>query len=520
MFDISEYNKYYCSYEGKKEKNGQTYTEAEKQAHRPNNLAADKHRQGIAFERSKSQRIEYFKLSFLLLEKRQVKFMASIVKQSTTDGTRYLIQLSPGENEARPKISLGRVTKNQAETAKVNIESVIRCKDAGAIMPPAVQEWLKGISDGLRKRLTALGIIEPTKDGPNITVADLVSRYIVSRPDVKAITKGKWQNTYNKLSAFFRNQNIEDVTVQQAKDFRIYLKTVGQLSENTVRRLIGLSRQFFKAAIDAGLLSKNPFAGQAISVRANPERFYYVNQEMALKVLDTCPDSEWRLIFGLSRWGGLRCPSEVLGLKWQDVDFEHSRFTVHACKTEHHADSGIRIVPMFPELKPLFQDAFDNANEGDIYCITRYRKATTNFRTTMTKIIKRAGYKPWPKLFQNLRSTRETELFKMTGGNVKAVCNWIGNSPEIAMQHYAQVTEADIQEAAKSSLINDAEKRVQKTVHNTVQTADATNRNEPQEIIASPCDCNDKREFATLCESKNYPQGESNPCLQDENLIS
>jgi hypothetical protein len=28
----------------------------------------------------------------------------------------------------------------------------------------------------------------------------------------------------------------------------------------------------------------------------------------------------------------------------------------------------------------------------------------------MERIIKRAGLKPWPKLFQNLRSTRETEL--------------------------------------------------------------------------------------------------------------
>jgi integrase len=445
--------------------------------------------------------------------------MASIIKQKTDGGVRYMIQLSPGENEARPKISLGKVTKDQAQTAKVHIEGVIAAKNTGDIISPAIQEWLKGLSDGLRKRLAALEIIEPKKEVQTYTVSDWVNRYIQSRPDVKAITKGKWENAANKLSAFFRGQYIEDVTEQQAKEFRVYLKNDG-LKENTLRRLIGLSRQFFKAAIDAGLLSKNPFAGQPISVRANPERFYYVNQEMALKVLDTCPDSEWRLIFGLSRWGGLRCPSEVLGLKWQDIDFERSRFTVHACKTEHHADSGIRIVPMFPELKPLFQDAFDNAHEGDIYCITRYRKATTNFRTTMTKIIKRAGYKPWPKLFQNLRSTRETELFKMTGGNVKAVCNWIGNSPEIAMQHYAQVTEADIQEAAKSSLINDAEKRVQKTVHNTVQTADATNRTEPQEIIASPCDCKDKREFATLCESNHYPQGESNPCLQDENLIS
>ena len=42
--------------------------------------------------------------------------------------------------------------------------------------------------------------------------------------------------------------------------------------------------------------------------------------------------------------------------------------------------------------------------------ITRYRSAAQNLRTTFEKIIRRAGLEPWPKLFQNLRSTRETEL--------------------------------------------------------------------------------------------------------------
>ena len=76
----------------------------------------------------------------------------------------------------------------------------------------------------------------------------------------------------------------------------------------------------------------------------------------------------------------------------------------------------------------------------------------------MHKIIKRAGFEPWPKVFQNMRSTRETELFKLTHGNIKAVCSWIGNSPKVAMEHYAQVTEADLQEAAKMTLLNGGKK--------------------------------------------------------------
>ena len=163
---------------------------------------------------------------------------------------------------------------------------------------------------------------------------------------------------------------------------------------------------------------------------------------------------------------GLRCPSEVLRLKWQDVDFEHSRFVVHSSKTEHHADGGVRTVPMFPELKPLFQDAFDNAKEGDVFCITRYRDDSVNLRTQLCRIIRRAGLEPWPKLFQNCRATRETELFKMTNGNVKAVCTWIGNSPAVALEHYAQVTEADMREATKTSLLAEAEKAAQNPAQN------------------------------------------------------
>ncbi|MFC1781871.1 hypothetical protein ACFLZ8_06385 [Planctomycetota bacterium] len=121
---------------------------------------------------------------------------------------------------------------------------------------------------------------------------------------------------------------------------------------------------------------------------------------------------------------------------------------------------------MFPELKPLFQDAFDNAKEGDIYCITRYREGV-NLSVQMRRIVIQAGFEPWPKIFQNMRSTRELELFKLTNGNIKAVCSWIGNSERVALQHYAQVTEADIQEAAKMSLISSAEKRVQNWVQTT-----------------------------------------------------
>jgi hypothetical protein len=216
--------------------------------------------------------------------------MASVIKQKTAKGIRHFIQLSSGENEARPKIALGKVNKRQADTAKVNIENIVKCKDTGAVASPAVQEWLDDISDGLRKRLETLNIIEPRNGGQSHTAVEWTKLYIDSRPDVKEITRVKLQNTANKLSAFFKGQDIGSITIQQAKDFRVYLQNVVGLAENSIRRQIGISRQFFNAAMNTGLISKNPFMGQPVTVRANSSRFYYITQEMALKVLDACPD--------------------------------------------------------------------------------------------------------------------------------------------------------------------------------------------------------------------------------------
>ena len=62
-------------------------------------------------------------------------------------------------------------------------------------------------------------------------------------------------------------------------------------------------------------------------------------------------------------------------------------------------------------------------------------------------IIKRAGVSPWPKIFQNLRASRETELANQFPLHV--VTEWLGNTPSVATKHYLQVTDAHYEEAVK-----------------------------------------------------------------------
>ena len=81
----------------------------------------------------------------------------------------------------------------------------------------------------------------------------------------------------------------------------------------------------------------------------NKKRMYFVSEATAQNVLDACPNNEWKLIFALARYGGFRCPSEVLALTWGDILWDQDRFIVRCVKTEHRAGHEMRIVPIFPE---------------------------------------------------------------------------------------------------------------------------------------------------------------------------
>ena len=88
---------------------------------------------------------------------------------------------------------------------------------------------------------------------------------------------------------------------------------------------------------------------------------------------------------------------------------------------------------------------FEAAEPGTEYVITRYRDRAMNLRTHFMRIIRRAGLTPWPKLWHNLRASRQTELAEEYPMHV--VCQWIGNTGAVAMEHYLQSLDAHFAKA-------------------------------------------------------------------------
>ena len=106
-------------------------------------------------------------------------------------------------------------------------------------------------------------------------------------------------------------------------------------------------------------------------MKADRERF--ITPEETSRLLAACPNVDWRTIVALCRFGGLRCPSEVLSLRWQDVDWDRERVRVHSPKTDHHPGKASREIPLFPELAAVLSDAFRRGPRGRGVCGCRQR---------------------------------------------------------------------------------------------------------------------------------------------------
>ena len=354
-------------------------------------------------------------------------------------------------NRVRRSIRLGKMNKKQVERIAERIEWLVAAVRGRTILDGDTVKWLAEISDDLHARLGAFGLCESrVRPEPEIQAKldEFLNEYMAMRTDVKPSTRMHLEQARSKLIEFLGgDRTLASVTPLEAEGFRAFLRRT--LGDNTTRRMTGRARQFFAAAVRGRKIAENPFGHlKGLNVRAVKDRQVFVTREAIWKVIDAAPDAEWRAIIALVRFGGLRCPSEIFALKWSDIDWTNKRFIVHSPKTEHHEGHDQRVVTLFPELEPWLAAARDQAKPGDRHVVSRHRSASGNLGTTFKKIIIRAGVKPWPKLFVNLRASRATELVETPGVSSETAAKQLGHSEKIASQFYRMTTDTQLDRLA------------------------------------------------------------------------
>lgn len=379
--------------------------------------------------------------------------MASIVKQP--NGHWWVQFVSP--DKKRKTIRLGKTTEAKANEHRQLVESLVKALKAGKPISQQAALCVAELEDGLHDRYYRAGLVGERKRGPEMTVGLLVDEYIAGRPDVKPQTKLSFEKAGRSLRDYFTaDKTIASLTEADGEKWVSWMLTKGNvrdkgkttLAVNTVRKRCGVAKQFLHYAVRSGYLAKNPFKRLNGQTRSNKARQCFVDRETIYKVMDHCPSDEWRLVAAFARFAGLRIPTEIYALRWEDVDFAAGSMRIHSEKLEHHESAGIRECPIFPELRPYLEEAKARAIPGEPYVIADREMSGARRRKVFGDIIRKAGIEPWPKRFHNLRASRMTELMEQ-GETPKAVSIWLGASIKVIMEHYAQVTKGRFRSATE-----------------------------------------------------------------------
>jgi len=205
-------------------------------------------------------------------------------------------------------------------------------------------------------------------------------------------------------------------------------------------------KQFFAHAVRQDYFKVNPFGDMCgLSVRPNRERDYYITIEECRRLLDVQPTPEWRALFCLGRFAGLRIPSEVVDLSWHDVNWQHNLLAIRSTKTKREG-GGFRQVPMCPEVQRALLELAEKARPGSNYLFPEFRQRAqgprglrnVNLRTQLERYILKAGLRLWPKLFSNLR--RSTAIDWAMRFPAFAVCGWMGHNEAVSQAFYLRIT--------------------------------------------------------------------------------
>lgn len=396
--------------------------------------------------------------------------MASITRESNGRRTIQFV----GADGKRRSIRLGKVDAKIAATIRIHVEHLVNSACHGTAIPAATAQWLSTVADTLHDRLVRVSLVAPRA---RVTLAGLLDGFMEAHADAKPGTRVAWSQVARDLRGFFgEKRDATTITADDAERFRLHLVDRGLAGYTIVKRL-QKARQFFRYAMRRGWVAQNPL----IDVKhrgGNPaDRQHYVSEADALKLIEAAPDWVWRTIIALSRFAGLRTPSETLSLRIEDVNLVAGTMWIRSCKTEHHEHGEGRLVPIFIRLRPYLEDALEMAKVGQTHVIPedRYLPASqgpagwrnANLRTSFSKIVRKAGLKPWDRLFHAMRASCESDL--CAAYPVGAVIRWMGNTRAVAARHYLQPRDADFEKAIGGGI-----EAVQNPVQNPVQQSAAT----------------------------------------------
>lgn len=198
--------------------------------------------------------------------------------------------------------------------------------------------------------------------------------------NLRSTTYERMKQLTHRVYPAIGHLRMDKITARQLQGFVNSLakeganeKTGKPLAPKTIRHNLSFISDVFSYAVKMDLLSDNPCRKVTIPKGEVKEKPIYSQEEMALLLTRISGEpTKYRAFFFLIAYSGFR-RSEMLGLEWKDVDFEHNIITVKRT-SNYTAERGIytdttktkrsqRVLKISPYIMGILKELKDEQDE-------------------------------------------------------------------------------------------------------------------------------------------------------------
>ena len=324
------------------------------------------------------------------------------------------------------------------------------------------------------KEQQKLGTLSPKHEKKEKNFEDLAKVFLKSKKMTqRATTFEKYEMTFtNIIIPAFKDIRLNRLKPEHFDDFLLSLKE-NKRSSNTIRHYYIYLKNISAFGYNRGYLKKD--IGKLITKpeKVNVTKKNIFTKEQLNQCINYINDKTWRLIIFLGGFYGLR-RSEIIGLRWQDIDFEKKELTVRntgilsivkgkeklVFQNITKTKNSVRTLPINNKLVELLiaqkniqkekEELFGNS---DLVVTNELNKPfRPDFLTKkFKKIIANYNIDNFNKLplirFHDLRHTCATLLYE-AGVDIKTIQYWLGHSSiRVTLDIYTEFSQAKLNSA-------------------------------------------------------------------------
>lgn len=227
--------------------------------------------------------------------------MAYIEERRTQKGISRVVRFRLGGQEV--KIFLDSAyTRRDAEDAKSAVEGFLRAKKLDEPLDRKTRLYFESAPPDLLKRFVALGF-SPARGASRVVDVWQTFQAAKSSTFLSLGAKACLRSVSRLLSGgdSFRRTDSNNGSGSRFRD-----ELTKRYARTTVANTIAGLRTFGAWSVERGYAAKNPFLAVARGSTSNKARDFQVPADWAERIFAACPSQNWRTLFALWRFAGLR----------------------------------------------------------------------------------------------------------------------------------------------------------------------------------------------------------------------